>query len=234
MQFATTHWSAVLAARLPGSLEAQAALAELCRAYWTPVFAYLRREGHDHHAAEDLAQAFFERLLRKNLIASADPAKGRFRSFLLTALKHFVADERDKSQTLKRGGGLIFVSFDALPPEQRQWLEPVEHSTAETAFERQWAWSVLERSRNRLREEYVAAAKVELYDWLRCLEGVDGETPSYPEAAAALHLTEVALRSAAYRYRRRHLQLVRDEVTQTIGNAAEVDAELRHLISVLQ
>src|SRR2546430_9901540 len=168
--FATTHWSVVLAARQQTSPEAGEALESLCRAYWYPLYAFIRRRGYDSHDAQDLTQGFFTRLLEKNYLAQADREKGRFRSFLLAALKHFLSDEQDRARAQKRGGGQALISLDEQTAEGRYRLEPADVMSAEKLFERRWALTLLEQARTRLCDEYVAAGQAEFSDQLRILE----------------------------------------------------------------
>jgi len=230
--FQTTRWSRVLRACADDSVLAGPALAELCASYWYPLYAFIRRSGHDPEDARDLTQEFFARLLEKKWLAEADPAKGRFRSFLLTALKHFLANEWHRSQTAKRGGGLTFVSCDALGPEERYALEPVDPATPETLYERRWADTLMDRALARLAEEY----RTHALGWptlQRFVVETRGEI-NLLDTARALGLTESALRSVVHKLRRRYQELVRAEVAETVNEPAEVDDELRHLLSLFQ
>ncbi len=164
--FASTHWSVVLAAGHPSSPDAHAALAKLCRIYWYPLYAYVRREGYNAPDAQDLTQEFFARLLEKNYLAQVEPQKGRFRSFLLAALRHFLADQRDRARAVKRGGGAEVFSLDAQEAEERYHLEPVDRMDAEKIYERRWAMTLLEQALTRLRDENVVAGKTELFERL--------------------------------------------------------------------
>lgn len=230
--FQTTRWSRVLSAADPDAGRAGEALAELCAAYWYPLYAFVRRSGHGGEDARDLTQAFFARLLEKRWLADADPARGRFRSFLLTALKHFLANEWQRSRTVRRGGGLTFVSRDALEPEARYALEPPDPATPETLYERRWAEALLDRVLRRLAEEHRAHPLG--WDTLQrfVVEG-RGEV-SLIETARALGVTESALRSVVHKLRRRYQELVRAEVAETVANPSEVEDELRHLLSVFE
>ncbi len=232
-QFHTTHWSLVRVAGERGSPQADAALEKLCRAYWYPIYAYIRRRGYSQHDAQDLAQAFFARLLEKNYPGQADPRKGKFRSFLLLTLNHFLSDEWGRTSTQKRGGGHTTISLDAQQAEERYRLEPVEEATPENIFERRWAQAMLEQAVHRLREEYVASGKTRIFDVLRCFQPGEQATLSYAEAATQLGVTEGAVKTLIHRLRERHQQLVREEVAHTVTTPVEVDEELRHLITVL-
>jgi RNA polymerase sigma-70 factor (ECF subfamily) len=231
--FTTTHWSLVLNARDPSSPLATDALEKLCRTYWYPLYVYVRRQGEDDESAKDLTQGFFARLLEKNYLAQVQRERGKFRSFLLAALKHFLADEWDKARAQKRGGGQPLISLDDTTCEDRYRLEPAEAMDAEKLFERRWALTLLEQARGRVREEYVKAGKAELYDGLKSFESGDQNAPSYAQVAGELGLTESAVKSAVFRMRQRYRELVREEVANTVDSPAEVDAEIRYLISVI-
>ena len=231
--FTTTHWSLVLNARDPSSPLATDALEKLCRAYWYPLYVYVRRQGEDEESAKDLTQGFFARLLERRYLAQVQREKGKFRSFLLAALKHFLADERDKARAQKRGGGQSLVSLDDSTGEERYRLEPVETMDAEKLFERRWALTLLEQARARLKEEYLESGRSSLYDCLKVFEAGDRDAPSYAAAAAQLGLTESGVKSAVFRLRQRYRELVREEGANTVDNPAEVDAEIRYLISVI-
>src|SRR2546430_7258053 len=231
--FATTHWSVVLAANQQTSPQGTEALEKLCRAYWYPLYAFIRRCGYDSHGAQDLTQGFFTRLLEKNYLAQADRQKGRFRSFLLAALKHFLSDEQDKARAQKRGGGQALISLDEQTAEGRYRLEPADVMSAEKLFERRWALTLLEQARSRLREEYVAAGKAEFYNQVKILEGEEKSRVTYAELAARLGTTESAIKSAVPRLRRRYAELVREEIAHTVNNPNEIDVEIRHLIAVI-
>lgn len=231
--FRTTHWTAVLTARDKTSSQAEQALAELCQTYWYPLYAYIRRRGSNPLEAEDLTQGFFERLLEKHYLNGLTPGMGRFRSFLLTALQHFLANEWDRAQTKKRGGRAVIVSLDEQDAEKRYELEPVEKVTPETLFERRWALTVLERVLARLREEFVAREKAELFEHLKGFLLGDQPSGSYGEVAALTGLKEGTLKVAVHRLRRRYGDLLRAEIAETVHDPAEVESEVRHLISVL-
>ena len=231
--FTTTHWSLVLNAQDTASPLAAAALEKLCRAYWYPLYVYVRRQGEDEESAKDLTQGFFARLLEKRYLAQVHREKGRFRCFLLAALKHFLADEWDKARAQKRGGGQTFVSLDDSAGEERYRLEPVESMDAEKLFERRWALTLLEQARARLREEYLESGKSSLYERLRVFEAGDKTGPSYAQLASELNLTESGVKAAVFRLRQRYRELVREEVANTVDTPGEVDGEIRHLISVI-
>jgi RNA polymerase sigma-70 factor (ECF subfamily) len=231
--FPTTHWSAVLVAGQHRSPQANAALENLAQAYWYPIYAFLRREGYPAVEAQDLTQAFFARLIEKNYPAQADPAKGRFRSFLLLVLKHFLSDERERAGAAKRGGGCVLLSLDEEQSEGRYRKEPAAMDTPETLFERRWAETILERAKTRLAKEYAASGKEAIYQVLRNFQPGEPRSLSYLEAARHLATTESAVKALIHRMRSRHQELVRDEIAQTVASADDVDDELRHLIAVL-
>lgn len=232
-EFRTTHWSAVLAARDKSSPQAEAALAELCQTYWYPLYAYIRRRGNDPTEAEDLTQAFFARLIEKHYIGDVTPGVGRFRSFLLASLKHFLANEWDRAQTGKRGGGRVIVSLDEQDAEARYLFEPVENVTPETLFEQHWALTVLDRVLTRLREEFVATERTDLFDQLKVFLSADQTGCSYAEIAARTGSTEGAVKVAVHRLRRRYGELLRAEIGHTVSDSQEIEDEVRHLIAVL-
>lgn len=231
--FATTHWSVVLAAGHQESSQAAEALDKLCRSYWYPLYACVRREGFGPEDSQDLTQEFFARLLARDYVARADPHRGKFRSFLLTGLKHFLSDERDKARRLKRGGGAQVISFDAQVAEDRYHLEPVDHLTPERVFERNWATTLLERVAARLRDEYVASGRAELHEQLTEFRLDAPEQRPYAEVAARVGVSESAVKSAIHRLRQRHHQLVREEITQTLADPAAADEEIRYLLGVM-
>jgi RNA polymerase sigma factor (sigma-70 family) len=231
--FATTHWSMVLAAghsSLPGAREA---LEKLARAYWYPLYAFIRRQSRSPHDAQDLTQSFFASLLENRGLRLADRERGRFRSFLLTRLKHFLSDERKKVHAQKRGGGQTIVSLDAELAEERYCAEPATELTPELIFDRRWALAVMEQTVSRLRAEYVLADRAELFEELRHFQPGEKGDCSYAEVAVRLGLSESAVKSAIYRLRQRHRDLLREEISHTVATPFEVDEEIRHLISML-
>jgi RNA polymerase sigma-70 factor (ECF subfamily) len=231
--FTTTHWSIVLAAQNSGSPRGEEALETLCRSYWYPLYVFVRRQGYDDAAAKDLTQSFFAKLLGKNYLAGVQPEKGKFRTFLLVAIKHFVSDEWDKARALKRGGGKTLVSLDETSGEDRYREEPVDIMDAEKLFERRWVLTLLERAKERLKEEYTTAGKTELFEQLHLFEAGDQSSPTYAEVASTAQLSEGGLRSAVHRMRLRHRELVREEVAQTVSSPEEVDEEIRYLLRVI-
>jgi len=231
--FATTHWSVVLSAAHPDTSRAQDALARLCQNYWYPLYAYVRRRGHSAHDAQDLTQAFFLRLLERRWVADADSERGRFRTFLLTAMSRFLSDEWDKLRAQKRGGGIVHVPVQLDTAETRYGHEPADELTPEQTFERRWALTLLDTVLQKLRAEYERDGKHDLFTSLSsCLVG-GRETQPYAQLAAQLAMNEGAVKVAVHRLRKRYRQLLRAEVAQTTAGAGEVDDELRHLFAVL-
>jgi RNA polymerase sigma-70 factor (ECF subfamily) len=231
--FAATHWTVILAA-VHGETSSRAAeaMAELCRTYWYPLYAFLRRRGHEVHEAEDLTQEFFTRLLGEGFLANVDRQRGRFRAFLLASLKHFLSDQRDRAHAQKRGGGRAVISLDSLHAEARYRLEPAQDLTPEKMFEKQWALSLLEHVLSRLHAEMLAAGKSALFEALKdTLTGVRSLT--YAAIAAELGMSEGAVKVAAHRLRRRYRALLREEIAQTVAGADEIGDEIRYLLSCL-
>jgi RNA polymerase sigma factor (sigma-70 family) len=231
--FCTTHWSVVLAAGRSDSTRAHEALEKLCRAYWYPLYVFVRRLGHNAHDAEDLVQAFFAQCLEKNYLGAADQAKGRFRSFLLIALKRFLANEWDKTRAQKRGGGAPPISLDALTAEQRYALEPAEQLTADRLFERRWALTLLDNVLSRLREEQIALGRGAIFESLKDSLTTGKPSAPYAELAGRLDLSEGALKVAVHRLRQRYRELLEAEIANTVASPEEVAEERRYLLSVL-
>jgi RNA polymerase sigma factor (sigma-70 family) len=231
--FGTTHWSVVLAAGDAESPRAEFALAELCRCYWYPLYAFVRRKGHTPHDAEDLTQAFFSRLLEKNYVAQADPERGRFRTYLLAALTHFLADEWDKARRLKRGGGREIISFDAASAEERYQLEPIDQLDAAKLYERRWVTTLFEQVLGRLEQEFRDNGKTELFMSLKGALLCEPDGPTYGELGTQLDLKEDAIKQSVHRMRRRYRELFREEIAQTVAGPGEVEDELNHLFAVL-
>ena len=231
--FVTTHWSVVLAAGHTSAAGAQEALERLCRAYWYPLYAYVRRKGHSPEEAQDLTQDFFARFLEKKYFKLADPARGRFRTFLLTALKHFLANEWKKAQRQKRGSGEVAISLDAEMAEQRYAAEPAEDATPETIYERRWAATLLESVLDLLKNEWAAADKGWQFEDLKGSLWGGSNVASYADIAARHGTTETAIKLVAHRLRQRYRELLRAQIAHTVASPAEIDEELRHLISVI-
>jgi RNA polymerase sigma factor (sigma-70 family) len=231
-RFATTHWSLVQSAGGERSSEAARALAALCKSYWFPLYAFVRRAGHSVEDAQDMTQEFFARLLAQRFLAKADRRKGRFRTFLLAAMKHFMADEYDRAHAQKRGGGRSLVSFDTLDAEKRYRLEPAQDLSPEKMFEKQWALSLLERVLTRLQAEMAADGKSELFEALKdTLSGVRSIT--YAAIGEKLGMAEGAVKTAAHRMRRRYRAILQDEIAQTVENQEAISDEIRYLLSCL-
>lgn len=231
--FATTHWSAVIRAGRNDSPAAREAMAELCRVYWYPLYAYARRLGHDTHTAQDLTQEFFGRLLEKDYLGVADRRRGKFRWFLLTAFKCFLANEWDRARAQKRGGGQRPLSLDELDAEQRYRLEPVNPVSADLLFDKRWALMLLERVRGILRAEYEAAGKSRRFELLEnCLPG-ERTSLGYADAGRELGLSEGAVKVEVHRMKKRFGELLRAEIVQTVADAGDVDEEIRYLIDVV-
>src|SRR5262245_57512567 len=230
--FATTHWSVVLDAGNPGSPQAADALEKLCRTYWYPLYAYLRRRGQNPEDAEDLVQAFFTGLLASQSLGDVAPEKGRFRTFLLASANKFLANEWRRSATLKRGGGLKFVPLGGPGPEELYQTEPSTDLTPERLYERRCAIALLDQAFNRLKEEAVAAGKASLFEQLRPFITDKSDSKDYPAIAARLGITEVAVRVAVHRLRQRYREILRTEVAQTLPNPSELASELQYLFSL--
>jgi RNA polymerase sigma factor (sigma-70 family) len=227
--FLTTHWSVVLAAGGSPDTRAGEALAALCQTYWYPLYAYVRRQGHNPPEAQDLTQEFFARLLAKNYLADVRREKGKFRAYLLAAMNHFLANDWDRKRRQKRGGGQVPVSLNIQAAESRYRLEPADTLTAERIFERRWALTLLETVLRRLKQSYEAVGKEALFARLEfCLTGERADLP-YAELAARLKMTEGAVKVAIHRLRRRYRELLRAEIAQTVATPEEVDEEIRHL-----
>ena len=223
----------VLTAARSDSTQAQSALANLCQTYWYPLYAYVRRRGYEPLDAQDLTQEFFARLLEHNWLAQADRARGRFRTFLLSALSHFLANEWHKARAQKRGGAVQFVPVQLDTAETRYGQEPVDRLTPEQCYERRWALALLDNVLERLREECAAEGKSKLYEALSaCLVG-GRQTQPYAALASRLNQSEGAVKVAVHRLRQRYRQLLREEIANTVATPAEVDEEMRYLVAIL-
>ena len=221
------------AARREDSSQARVALEKLARAYWYPLYAFVRRLGKSPQDAEDVVQSFFAVCLEKNYLGAADQAKGRFRSFLLLALKRFLGHERERERALKRGGGEAVVALDGLSAEQRYALEPADQMSADRLYERRWALTLLEQVLARLRSEQVAAGRLEVFEQLRGWLTSGGRGTPYAELAGRLGMSESAVKVAVHRLRRRYRDLLEQEIAQTVASPTEVEEERRHLLAVL-
>ena len=231
--FAPTQWSLITLAA-GQSADSAAALEKLCRAYLPPVFAFIRREGHSAEDAQDLTQEFFYRLLAADSFVDATPLKGRFRSWLIGALKHFLHSEWRRGMRQKRGSGIAPLSFDDMEPGLREACEPRDDEAPDTAYDRRWAETLIVRVSSRMRQEYKLAAQLPRYEALRPYLPHGGAAPSYAETAAALGMNEAAVKSAIFKIRRRFGLLLRHEVAQTVSDSAEVEDEMRALLNSLR
>lgn len=235
-RFEQTQWSLVLEAGAADASGAAVALAQLCQKYWYPLYAFVRRQGADHHDAQDLTQAFFGKLLERNYLGDADRSRGRFRTFLLASLKHFLANEWHKRSAKKRGGGIVFVPLDADASERFEREAVVAAAgghTAEELFDQRWARTVLERALCTLRGAYVANAQAPVFDALKpCLTQGRGAAP-YAGVAAALGMDESAVKVAAHRLRHRYRAAIREEIANTVSQEDDVEEEFRYLREVL-
>jgi RNA polymerase sigma factor (sigma-70 family) len=230
-QFPTTRWSLVVAAGDPRLKNARSALVSLCENYWYPLYAYLRRHGYPADQAQDLTQEFFLRLLEGRYLDRADPEKGRFRSFMLTSLKFFVADEGDRDRAQKRGGGRV-EPLELQSGEERYQREPAHDETPERIFERRWALLVIDRVVEKLREEFVHHGRPEHFERLKMFLLGQSEAP-YAALAREMNTSEGALKVAIHRLRKRYRELFRQEIADTVADPAEVESELRFLAAVL-
>ena len=231
--FATTHWSVVLAAANRQSPEAAVALERLCKTYWYPLYAYIRRRGYSAQDAEDLTQSFFAHLLERHALHRVSPAKGKFRSFMLASLNYFLADQFDRNSAQKRGGGQTLISFEVHDAEDRFRFEPMDVCSPDKIFERRWALTLLDRVLALLKDEFAEAGKSVRFDRLSIyLVSKSGES-SYAEAARELGQTEHAVKKAIQRMRQRFYELFREEVANTVATQAEVEEELQYLCQVI-
>lgn len=233
MRFATTQWSLVVAAGNRGSAEADAALERLCSEYWYPVFAFVRRRGHSVDEAEDLTQAFFTRLIEKEVLSEADRNRGRFRTFLLTGCQNFLSNERDRMLAAKRGGGRTPLSIDVAAAEARYQRALAHDETPERLYDRQWCLTLLARVLDDLREGYVADGKERLFDRLRGFLTIDDDAGSHAEVARDLGMTIAAVKVAVHRLRRRYRDALREHVADTVASPDEIEDERRYLLKTL-
>jgi len=233
-RFAATRWTVVLAAGQAPSPQAGRALEELCRTYWYPLYAYVRRRGYEVHEAEDLTQEFFARLLAKNYLGDVDREKGKFRSFLLASLKHFLANEWDRARAARRGGGASHLSLDTQTAETRYRSEPADDLSPDRLLDRQWALALLDQVLGRLQAEFVEDGKGKLFDHLKVFLTEGKGATSYAEIAAKLGMTEGAAKVAVHRLRRRYRELLREQISQTVATPAEIDDEIRHLFGAFR
>lgn len=231
--FATTRWTVVLAAGRRDAPQADVALEELCRTYWYPLYAYIRRQGHSREDAEDLTQAFFARLLDKNYLEGVSSDKGKFRAFLLVVAKRFLANEWDRAHSQKRGGGAPLLSLDWQDADSRYQIDPADTLSPDKLYDRAWAVTVLERVITRLRDESSGDDKGRVYEQLKPFLMVGKSEIPYAQAAATLQLSEGAVRVAVHRLRRRYRELLRDEISQTLSDPAQAEEEMQALFTAL-
>ena len=231
--FTTTHWSVVLEAQSE-SPAAQEALEKLCRVYWRPIYSFVRRQGIGPADAEDLTQGFFASLLEHRNLNAVRKEQGRLRSYLLGAMKYFLADERRRAMAIKRGKGQRLIPLEEMRADERVEMEPADPVTAELIYERRWASTVLERVLNLLKDEYRRAANGALFDSLKELLPGEPDAPSQKDIAAQLGMTENAVRQAFYRFRQRYQSLLREEIAHTVATPGDIEDELRHLIAVVR
>lgn len=229
-----THWSVVLAAAHPAAPGARAALEELCRAYWYPVYAYIRCRGHAPPDAEDLTQAFFLHLLTTEGLIGATPERGRFRGFLRTSVDHFMVSAWRRENASRRGGGVTFLSWEGDGAEDRYQTEEVDQLTPELLFERSWADTLLARVLGRLQEDLACQGKAHLFEALKDRLVDDVDAPPYAELARRLGTTEPTLKMTVVRLRGRYREVLQREIAHTVASPGEIDDELRHLLSVLR
>ena len=229
--FVTTRWTVVLAAGRGSAPQASVALEELCRTYWYPLYVYVRRQTTSREDAEDLTQSFFARFLEKNYLEHLSSDKGRFRAFLLASLKHFLANEWDRANRQKRGGGVAHLSLDWQSADTRYQIDPPDNLSPDKLFDRAWAMTLLDRVISRLREENVEDGKTKLFDVLKPFLTADKSTIPYAEAAASLEMAEPAVRVAVHRLRKRYRELLREEIAHTLSDPSQADQEIAALFS---
>ncbi len=233
--FHTTHWTIVLRAAQSQEPGGEAALSELCRLYWYPLYIFARRRGHSPDDSQDLTQGFFLHLLKHRALTGVDRLKGKFRSFLLASFQNHLSDAGDRARRLKRGGDKQFVQFDAEDAEKRYRLEPVEFLTAEKIFDARWAMTVLGAALKQLRQEYVTAGKTPTFEALKVFLDPNNSIapPSYDEVANQLQVTTAAIKTLIHRLRKRYTALLREEVGRTVSDPAEIDGEIHALCEAL-
>ncbi len=232
--FSTTHWSVIVRAGEQTSPQSSEALSTLCETYWRPLYVYTRSRGYNDEEAKDLTQDFFARFLEKDYLKSVDRERGRFRSFLLASLKHFLANEWDKSQRKKRGGGQTPLSLDYASAEGWVQLEPTHDLTPEKLYERGWALALLERVLVRLKQDYYSSDKGRWFESLKFVLTGDKEKISYAQIAQDLNTSEGAIKVAVHRIRKKYREHLRDEIAQTVETAEDIEDEMRFLLSALE
>ena len=232
-RFATTHWTVIRSAINPSSPEYKQALVTLCQTYWFPLYAYVRRNGYDTHEAQDYTQAFFTQILEKCGLGKVDSSLGKFRSYLLGALKHFMADERDRLRAKKRGGDQTIISLDIQNAEDQYAREPIDRLSPEKLFERTWALTVLQKAMSRLEGEFHDVQKQRLFRHLINYLAPTGDSVPYSDMADKLHMSEGAVKVSVHRMRKRYQELLRDEIAQTVASEEEIEEELCGLFDAL-
>jgi RNA polymerase sigma factor (sigma-70 family) len=233
-QFNTTHWSIVLACTDQGDTgQARDALGKLFQTYWYPLYAYIRRRGYGEHDAEDLVQAFCLHLQEKQALSKADPQRGKFRTFLLTSLQNFLANQETRSRAQKRGGGCEMIFLDSEEASERYRLEPLDRLTPEAIFDMRWAHAVLDETLAGLRTDFVGKGKERLFDGLISFLTPDEPVDSYQQVAVRLELPLSAIKTSVHRLRRDYRVKLREEIARTVTTPDEIDEELRHLRKVL-
>src|SRR5437870_3572429 len=231
--FTATHWSVVLMAGQTSSPQAAGALEKLCRTYWYPLYAYVRRKGHSPHDAQDLTQEFFARLLARNYLGTVGREKGKFRSFLLAALNHFMSDERDRARAAKRGGGKVLISLDEEDAETRYQADIASPLSPDKIFEKRWATTLLDQAFAKLREEAVAAGMGKRFETLKIFLQEGTDPGDYAAAGAELEMAANTVAAAVHRLRQRYRELVRAEISHTVASPQELKEEMRHLFAAL-
>jgi len=232
-KFQTTSWSLVRAAAGAPTTSSKEALAELCQKYWLPVYSFIRRNGYDREKSQDLTQGFFALLIEKQYLLDTDRKRGKFRSFLLTAVKHFLVNEWDRENALKRGGGKVMISMDIATAEKRNKSTAMEAETPESLFERRWVYSLLEIVMTKLQAEFADAGKADEFKRLSPFLIEDSKTGRYKSLAEEMKTSEGALRMSVHRIRRRYLQILRTEIADTVAKPEDIDEELRYLYTIL-
>jgi RNA polymerase sigma-70 factor (ECF subfamily) len=232
-RFATTHWTVVLTAGSPDSSRYREALETLCQAYWYPLYAYLRRCGHTPHEAEDQIQGFFAYLLERRALRRVDPRRGKFRSFLLGTLKHFLTDERDRAQAQKRGGGHRLLSLNVQDAENQYAIEPADQLSPDRLFERRWALTVLNRTMARLKADWTSRGREHVFVALRAYLTQEDDAVPYRDMAARLHTSEGAVKGSVHRLRQRYRELLCQEIAETVASTAQVEDEVHELFKAV-
>ena len=231
--FRTTRWTVIRAARAKNEPDSAAALASLCEAYWYPLYFFVRRLGHNAEDARDLTQGYFLKLMERDYLDTVREEAGKFRSFLLASMKHYLANVKRDAAALKRGGGQAPISLDIDVAENRYRLEPVDESTPEKAYERRWALAVIDRARASLRNEFETASKGRHFHLLAGHLSGSGDGKSYREIAEELETTEAAVKMSVSRMRRQFGRALRDQIADTVDNTEDIDAEVKYLLSIV-